>query len=265
MGSSSSKSKPKRKDLGIGINEVIKKQSQFQNVYVSPLAIQVAHYTPASFPLKPYVSKASIKICADSWEKVIAPVEQDGVTVSGLTLFYTQFYDTLEVFDKMGRFETVLKQHAGGTDSVAAKGAILVRIIHYVLAMDPDSEHCQVMLHTLGKSHNYKRIRPWQYSVFIQCLLNTISARLGAHATHDVMSAWVHLFAFVLRTILPIAIQGLVNETEVDINIATEADELAPIDKSLAARLNDGRQSARKGAPDTNGAKAGTPVKHAFE
>lgn len=237
---SSPKNGQHKKELRTGIMDVIAQQNQFQTVYVSPIAIQVAHYTPASFPLKPYVSKASIKICAESWEKVIAPVEKDGITVSGLTLFYTQFYDTLEVFDKMGRFETVLKQHAGGTNTVAAKGAILVRIVHYVLALEPESEHCHQMLITLGKSHNHKRIRPWQYSVFIQTLLNTISSRLGANATHDVMSAWVNLFAFVLRSILPIAIKGLVNETEVDINIAAEAnDEVAITRPAGPGRSND--------------------------
>jgi hemoglobin-like flavoprotein len=211
---------PKR--IATGIEDVMQTQDEFEDKYVSPIAIQVAHYTPASFPLTPVVTKSSLKLCQDSWVKVMAPVEKNGVSVSGMTLFYTEFYDMLEVFDRMGKFESVLKQHSGGNDPIAAKGAILIRIVHYVLALDPESEKCQYMLFTLGKSHNHKRIRPWQYSVFIQTLLNTMSSRLGVHATHEVMTAWVHLFGFVLRSILPVAIKGLVNETECDINVTTD-------------------------------------------
>lgn len=216
-----------------GIGEVMMQQSNFQDQYVSPISIQVAHYTPASFPLTPVVTNSTLRVCRESWALIMAPVERDGIVTSGMTLFYTEFYDTLEVFDKMGKFESVLKQHSGGMDGVAAKGAILIRIVHYVLALDPDSEKCQYMLFTLGKSHNHKRIRPWQYSVFIQTLLNTMSSRLGSNATHEVMTSWVHLFAFVLRSILPVAIKGLVNETEVDINVTTDIGDSSVTDQII--------------------------------
>ena len=52
-------------------------------------------------------------------------------------------------------------------------------------------------------------IRPWMYSAFVQTLLLTISSRLGHRATHDVMEAWVNVFAFVLKRMLPAAIRGL--------------------------------------------------------
>jgi hemoglobin-like flavoprotein len=230
--------------VATGIGEVLQQQQAFVEQYVSPLAIQVAHYTPASFPLTPVVTKTTLKLCGESWERVMAPVERDGIIVSGMTLFYTEFYDTLEVFDRMGKFESVLKQHSGGNDPVAAKGAILIRIVHYVLALDPESEKCQYMLFTLGKSHNHKRIRPWQYSVFVQTLLNTMSSRLGVQATHEVMTAWVHLFAFILRSILPVAIKGLVNETEVDINTSTEVGD-STVTSQLAER-DEAREMQRK-------------------
>jgi hemoglobin-like flavoprotein len=204
------------------IPDVLNEQALFEEQYVKPLEIQVAHYTPASFPLVPHVTGKTMEICRRSWEKIIMPVQKEDQEVSGLIIFYTEFYDTLEVFDRTGKFESVLRQHSVGMDAAAAKGAILIRIIHYALALDPEAEKSAYMLFTLGKSHNHKRIRPWQYSVFIQVLLNTMSSRLGQDATEEVMSAWVHLFAFILRSILPIAIKGLVNETEVDINVSTD-------------------------------------------
>lgn len=214
--------KGKASKVCASIPDVLNEQAVFEDQYVRPIEIQVAHYTPASFPIIPNVTSKTMEICRRSWEKIILPVMKEGQEVSGLTIFYTEFYDTLEVFDRTGKFESVLRQHSVGMDAAAAKGAILIRIIHYALALDPEAEKSAYMLFTLGKSHNHKRIRPWQYSVFIQVLLNTISSRLGQDATEDVMSAWVHLFAYILRSILPVAIRGLVNETEVDINVSTD-------------------------------------------
>ena len=58
----------------------------------------------------------------------------------------------------------------------------------------------------------------------MQTLLLTIASRLGLDATVDVMEAWVNLFAFILRSMLPVAIKGIVVETELNINSATDFD-----------------------------------------
>jgi hemoglobin-like flavoprotein len=65
-----------------------------------------------------------------------------------------------------------------------------------------------MVLYMLGKSHLQKAIRPWQYSVFVQTLLNTIASRLGNDATSEVMEAWVNLFAYVMQGMLPASIKG---------------------------------------------------------
>ncbi len=153
---------------------------------------------------------------------------KDGNTLSGVTLFYTEFYELLDKLDSSGRFDAVLTMHTSGTNKIAAKGAILMRIIAFVLKLNMDDPVAlQFTLHMLGKSHCHKQIRPWQYSVFVTTLLNVISSRLGPHATDEVMSAWVNLFAFVMKTMLPAAIQGLVVETELSANVSTQLDERA--------------------------------------
>jgi hemoglobin-like flavoprotein len=189
---------------------------------INPIDLQVAHYTPASFPLIPIVTHNTLRVCRESGARILAPVERDGVSISGMTIFYTEFYETLSVFDKMGKFESVLRKHSAGMNGIAAKGAILIRIVNYALALDPESDHLYAQLYALGKSHNQKKIRPWQYAVFIQTLMNTISSRLGTAAAHEVMTAWAHLFAFMLSQILPVAIKGLVNTSEIDINVVDE-------------------------------------------
>ena len=201
-------------------------QYQIQESMTFPLEIQVAHYTPSSFPLRPIINNNTAKICAESWKKVVANniTDENGSTVSGITVFYSDFYDRLELFDSKGVFEAVLTRHASGDNKAAAKGAILLRIVNFMLAIEGDTPETQTLLFMLGKAHTQRLIRPWQYSIFVQTLLNTISDRLGLNAINQVMEAWVNLFAFVLQSMLPPAITGLVVETELNINTSSEFD-----------------------------------------
>lgn len=252
--------------VGVGqhmnrIDDIIQQNLRFDVECTYPLEMQVAHYTPSSLPLTPIVTKHTLEICASSWAKIIEPVERDGTTISGITLFYTEFYDTLDHLDKMGKFEQILLQHAAGMDPTAAKGAILIRIINFALAIDPESDKTMFALYALGKAHNHKRIRPWQYSTFIETLMNTLSSRLGSNATHEVMNAWSNLFAFILRAMLPQCIKGLVNETEANVNVTTEvgnesitdeiaeADQIREMNKKLA---KDGSRNRSRGVSQSN-------------
>jgi hypothetical protein len=91
-----------------------------------------------------------------------------------------------------------------------------------VLQFKEDNEENALTLYMLGKSHAHKAIRPWQYSVFIQTLVNTISSRLGTAASSKVMEGWVNLFAYVLKVMLPPAIKDQVVEAELYINTSSE-------------------------------------------
>jgi hemoglobin-like flavoprotein len=211
---------------GANFDALQQKQKQYEDRLNVPFAIQVAHFTPSSFPLVPLISRQVNKLCSTSWNIL---VEQEfegegGTVVSGITMFYNEFYKRLAVFDNKGMFEAVLSRHSGSANKIAVKGSILVRIIKYVLAITEDSEETQLALFVLGKSHRQKHIRPWQYSVFIETLLNTLAHQLGIHATADVMYAWVNLFAFVLKLMLPPALEGLTLPTELNVNTSTIFD-----------------------------------------
>src|SRR4051794_15895678 len=126
----------------------------------------------------------------------------------GITQFYTEFYARLDTLDSSGKFDAILSAHTSGTNKIAAKGEILIRIIKFALSIQGDNPAVQLQLYLLGKSHVQKRIRPWQYSIFVEAMIFTISSRLGTEATHEVMEAWVNIFAFILRSMLPQAIKG---------------------------------------------------------
>mmetsp|Transcript_14118 Transcript_14118/g.14740 ORF Transcript_14118/g.14740 Transcript_14118/m.14740 type:complete len:277 (+) Transcript_14118:58-888(+) len=202
------------------------KQKEFEKKMTVPLSIQVAHFTPASFPLVPVINKHVNKLCTSSWNNLVEQEfeGENGTKIAGITIFYHEFYKRLAMFDNKGMFEAVLSRHSGSLNKVAVKGAILVRIIKFVLSIQEDNEEVQLSLYVLGKSHQQKQIRPWQYSVFIETLLNTLASQLGVGATADVMHSWVNLFAFVLQSMLPPAIEGLTLANELNVNTSSIFD-----------------------------------------
>jgi hypothetical protein len=104
---------------------------------------------------------------------------------------------------------------------VAVKGSVLLRVINYALNIEGATPEVETALYLIGKAHTHRAIRPWMYSVFLQTLMNTLSSRLGNEATKKVMEAWVNLFAYVFKHILPPAIEGRVVETELNINTSS--------------------------------------------
>lgn len=178
--------------------------------------LQVAHFTPSSFPLIPVVTEKSQRIIYESWKHITEKGSADdaGSVISGMTLFYNEFYSRLGMMDSNNAFDSILTRFTSGANTIAAKGAILFRIISFQLNLDFQDKNLEYVLYKLGRSHCKMGIRPWMYAAFIQTLLLTIASRLEHRATHDVMEAWVNVFAFVLKLMLPSAIRGLVQNDE---------------------------------------------------
>ena len=177
-----------------------------------PLEVQVAHYTPSIFPLITIINPGINRICTESWKHIVAKKEmtESGFELNGITLFYNDFYARLDEVDENKKIEAVLSAHSTGLNKIAEKGAIIIRIINYVLSLKQNDEQTQFRLYALGKAHAKREIRPYMYSIFVQCLLYTISSQLGLYASHEVMEAWVNTFSFVMKSMLPLAIVGQV-------------------------------------------------------
>ncbi|CAM9918622.1 unnamed protein product, partial [Ectocarpus fasciculatus] len=165
----------------------------------------MSHCMPANFPIFPMISNQTKRKIKDSWQLITRQMSigSVGEQTSGITIFYKEFYYRLAAVDSGGLFDFVLTRNMNdGANQLEAKGAILIRMMKYILSIEEDSRDTQNRLHVLGKSHAKMLIRPWQYSIFVQTLLLTISSRLGTGATTDVMEAWVNMFAFVMKGML---------------------------------------------------------------
>jgi hemoglobin-like flavoprotein len=208
----------------VDTNDIIRIQEKLGKKYSIPLEVQVAHYTPSIFPLVPIINSQINKLCMDSWKLICNNREKtdSGLELTGITLFYNDFYERLALVDENKKIESVLSAHSTGLNKIAEKGAIIIRIINYALSITKNDEQTQFRLYNLGKAHTKRAIRPYMYSVFIQTLLYTISNQLGLYATHEVMEAWVNVFSFIMKSMLPLAIKDQTLETEICINTKTE-------------------------------------------
>ena len=203
---------------------IIELQKQLSITYAIPIEISVAHYTPSIFPLIPIINPKINELCKNSWKIICSNKEilGSGFEVTGITLFYNDFYERLKLVDENHKIEAVLTAHSTGNNKIADKGAIIIRIINYILSISQNDHQTQFRLFTLGKAHSKRAIRPYMYSVFVQNMLYTISNQLGVNATHEVMEAWVNMFAFVMKSMLPLAIKNQVLENEININTKTD-------------------------------------------
>ena len=256
-------------------NDIIQIQEEIQRKLTVPLRVVISHYTPPFFPILPIITRETTSLCRASWNTIVkkdSPDPYGGPPISGITAFYNDFYDTLEKFDSSGKIEAILVKHSNGKNKIAAKGSILIRIIEFMLKIDEDNHQNMVSIYMLGKAHSKRAIRPWQYSIFTQTLLMTISNRLGNEASGNLMEAWVNLFAYVLQRMLPAAIKDNVVETEIHVNTSTTfsdgkvAEEVQDIEevKSIS-RLHSGLHTPHSSGSGRYSSMKGISINHQLE
>lgn len=234
--------------------ELIAFQARLDESFLIPMEVQVAHFTPSTFPLCPSINNKTAHICNETWRKITSMDEKDGAggSMSGITVFYNNFYNRIDQVDTSGKMVSVFASN--GHNSVGAKGSILLRIVEFLLTIDGDNAASQTRLYLLGRSHRHKGIRPWMYSLLLETLLLTIAERLGTEASLEVMSSWVNLVAFVFRSMMPQALQGTTIPDEMHINTSSvfeggkTADEVHEIEEMRQLRRRLGNKSSDAGS-----------------
>lgn len=172
------------------------------------LAQKVFHNIPANFPIKPHVTDDITIICTNSWNDIINYVEYDNVTkkeITGKELFHKEFHKFLTDMDYNNVFAQVFENSSMG-NSIKGTSYMSTKLIEFGLSVKNNADS-KMRLMELGVMHKQKQIAPWQYSVYITTLIQTIAHRLEKHENlEEIMNAWVTLFAFMLQHALPTAI-----------------------------------------------------------
>jgi len=169
--------------------------------------------------LNPVVVPYHLAKVAESW-KLIEESTASGLAAgtggrSGLVFFFDEFY--MRLFQRSKAFKDFF-----GTN-IKKRSAILLRIIHFVLALDfSDKVTVETQLYFLGKAHAKRAIRPWMYSVFTETMLESLMFVLGEDATYEVSLSWTFVITYIMKKMLTEALRGQILEMEFSANYITK-------------------------------------------
>lgn len=164
---------------------------------------QIEHFQPPEFPLIPVIRANTHSLTTSSWKAIAAAEynDPDGLNrekIKGSVYFYNRFFDLL--FTKSTDFKSKFP-------NIQTQAHVMSNIIALCVAVKLEEiELIQKQLIDLGIKHQRIVYDPWQFSIFATTIHSTIKLCLGDLATPEVMTAWLNVLAFVLRSMMPSAI-----------------------------------------------------------
>ena len=161
--------------------------------------VLVQHYQPPEFPIEPVLNKDTQKLIRQSWDKISKNTYDSNDAlfgkVSGVTFFYNTFFEQL--FIRYQEFENIFRD-------IKTRANIISKVLAFCVSIDIEQLHiAKTKLKFLGKIHQHIVHQPFLFSIYATNLHNTIKICLGDDATADVMNAWMHTIAWVLKHMLP--------------------------------------------------------------
>ncbi len=164
--------------------------------------VKLEHYQPQEFPLIPVISTDTHLLTNESWKKISDREYEDAETqsgkVKGAIFFYNTFFKLL--FDKSTDFRTKFP-------TVISQASVMSKVIAICLSIEYNKLDLQTtQLKELGLKHRYLVQDPWQFGIYATTIHSALKICLDTDATPQVMTAWLNVLAFILRTMLPVAI-----------------------------------------------------------
>ena len=159
----------------------------------------VEHYHPPEFPIEPIIDSYSQQLIKESWNKIINKNynSDDALfgSVSGTTYFYNVFYDQL--FIRYQEFENIFS-------NINSRASILGKVISLCVSINIENlDVTKKKLKYLGHIHQKIVHHPFLFAIYATTLHTTIKTCLGEDASLQIMNAWLHTIAWVLREMLP--------------------------------------------------------------
>ena len=165
----------------------------------------ISHYMPPHFPFVQSINQADIDKFASLWEIIYNDRTLRPGGVSMLSDMFEIFYAKL--FERSDKFQVFF-----GTNH-QERCRILSRQMIFFTTVKLDDNINQVF-QDLGKLHQQLGISNWMYSMFVEVLLETLYAILGAEAEITKMKSATKVLSFCLfklleHTLLPTTVRPL--------------------------------------------------------
>ena len=150
------------------------------------------HFQPAVFPIKPIISPDTQSILKSSWQKITHTSYDNH---QGSTYFYNKFYEQL--FIRYQDFELMFP-------NIKERAHILGRVVALCISINFDElDNYITRIKYLGKIHQQIVPHPYMFSIYAVNLHNTIKICLLGDATVEIMNAWLHTLAWILKIMIP--------------------------------------------------------------
>ena len=161
------------------------------------------------FPAYYSEDPVTLEDCArarESWLLVVedrSPVYQTQKAImqasSCVSWFYDLFYERL--------FEVAASTKPLFKNDMQVQGKALVKMISAALGLLNDNVQLTDALQGLARGHAAKGVVSSQYGIVGETLLWTLERVLGEAFTDEVKGAWLRIYCFMLKVILPAAVE----------------------------------------------------------
>lgn len=201
----------------------------FENITTEKMEklIMVARYTHPLFQLdiEPEISPEIVQMCKDAFEmlstgktRVYARAKAKNANILEPLCFMAEdFYNTM--------FERIPSSKALFNVDIGTQAKMLTAVLRAILdVLSFDSEAVSIF-EDLAHSHNKLKIHPSYYGEFAYTFICTMRKHLGRSFTEEAETAWVSLFSYVLKIMIPIAVDGILSTGKTKVKWRSETDQ----------------------------------------
>eukprot|EP01041_Mallomonas_annulata_P014279 gene14278-30382_t len=159
----------------------------------------------------------------------------EGFPSSCLSWYYDSFYEESYALDSSAK--------ALYKSSLKVQVKALVAMIQMMLTIFKTPEKTNIVLTAVANGHTKKGVKAFQYGIVGEVLIKTFQDCLAEGFTDDMKQAWVKIFSYCLKVILPVAIAN--DRKDGDVHPSAQEAEKSRLEQSNRLQTQIQTQSTR--------------------
>ena len=210
------------------------------------IQMAISHYMPPRFPMYQVIDQNDVTNFKELWDFIYHNKSDGTRTQSLLSSLFDSFYDKL--FERSETF----KRFFGGDFKLRCK--LLTKQMMFFTTLDLD-HNVQKVFDDLGRMHTKMGISNWQYSLFVEVLLESLATVLGDHAEPVKMRSATRVVSFALYKLLEATlIPEIIEPFEMEVNFQGEP----PLKKQREPDNNEKKKQSKINSGSSSGRTAST-------
>ena len=200
------------------------------------IQMAISHYMPPRFPMYQVIDQNDVSNFKELWDYIYHNKSESTRTQSLLSSLFDTFYDKL--FERSETF----KRFFGGDFKLRCK--LLTKQMMFFTTLDLDN-NVQKVFDDLGSMHTKMGISNWQYSLFVEVLLESLATVLGEQAEPVKMRSATRVVSFALYKLLEATlIPEIIEPFEMEVNFQGDP----PLKKKREPVNNQKKKTSKSGS-----------------